>query len=109
MENPERVTFYFYDGPEGYESRPDESCRLEIPDEYCSLESCRLESCRLGDKYDIKIGDQVKIYIKPYNLISNYTAIVKEIVANIAFIEITTIRKRELVRISLKDHLIKKI
>jgi hypothetical protein len=97
MENPERVTFYFYDGP-------DESCRLEIPDE-----SCRLESCRLGDKYNIKTGDQVKIYIKPYNLISNYTAIVKEIVANIAFIEITTIRKRELVRISLKDHLIKKI
>lgn len=101
MENPERVTFYFYDGPEGYESRPDESCRLEIPDESLSDESCR--------KYDIKIGDQVKIYIKPYNLISNYTAIVKEIVANIAFIEITTIRRRELVRISLKDHLIKKI
>lgn len=106
MENPERVTFYFYDGPEGYESRPDESCSLEsLPDESCRLEIPD-ESCR---NYDIKIGDQVKIYIKPYNLISNYTAIVKEIVANIAFIEITTIRKRELVRISLKDHLIKKI
>jgi hypothetical protein len=91
MENPIRATFYFYE--ESEEKGPVEA----------------LSKKQDLDTYEIKIGDQVKIYIKPYNLISNYTAIVKELAANIAFIEITTLKKRELVKISLKDHLIKKI
>jgi hypothetical protein len=90
MENPTRATFYFYE--ESEEKGPVEAL-----------------SNQGLDTYEIKIGDQVRIYIKPYNLISNYTAIVKELAANIAFIEITTLKKRELVKISLKDHLIKKI
>lgn len=87
MENPERATFYFYEGPERSEQ----------------------SECQQQLFVNIQVGDRVKIYIKPYNLISNYTAIVKEIVSNIAIIEMTTLYKRELIKISLKDHLIKKI
>jgi translation initiation factor IF-1 len=86
MENPERATFYFYEGSEDNCIRDDTSNKED----------------------NIRIGDQVKIYIKPYNLISNYSAIVKEIVSNIAIVEVTTRMKKELVKISLKDHIIKK-
>ena len=89
MENPERATFYFYEGPERSERSEQSECQQLF--------------------VNIHVGDRVKIYIKPYNLISNYTAIVKEIVSNIAIIELTTLCKRELIKISLKDHLIKKI
>jgi hypothetical protein len=43
MENPERVTFYFYDGPEGYESLVDSKSQTSLVDSKCTKTSITLK------------------------------------------------------------------